>query len=350
MIYSIFVTAGLENIARQEIIARFGDTDKFKILLRKPQRIVFQYSGNPKDLLSLRTAEQLFVVIKHIPNMTRSRSSLTAIRHSLTRFNFQETLACCRQVGISMRRRIPFRVISRMSGFRNFQKRDLQQIVERVLIDRGWQLTQSSSGLDVWAEVHGQDAYISIKISKPEMAQRSYKQAHVPQSIKPTLAYSMVWLSQPHSNDIFLDPMCGAGTILLERAFAGRYRYLIGGDLSEEALNATQRNFGRRHQPRQFFCWDTQSLPLQPNSIDKIACNLPIVERNENTSQFTNLYRKCLVQFETVLKPNGKIVLLTLQPTLLDKILKQQKSLKTRQQVSVDLRGKRGKIFVIQHL
>ncbi|MDE0316689.1 MAG: methyltransferase domain-containing protein [Candidatus Poribacteria bacterium] len=349
MIYSIFVTAGLENIARQEIIARFGDTEQFKILMRKPQRIVFQYTGNPKDLLSLRTAEHLFVIIKHIPKMTRSRSSLTAIRQALTRFNFGETLACCRQVGIRMRRRIPFRVISRMSGFRNFQKRDLHQVVERVLVDRGWQLTQSSSGLDVWAEVHGQDAYISIRLSKPEMAQRSYKQAHVPQSIKPTLAYSMVWLSQPHPNDLFLDPMCGAGTILLERAFAGRYRYLIGGDLSKDALNATQRNFGRQHQPRQFFHWNTQSLPIQPNSVDKIVSNLPIVERNENTSQLANLYRKCLHEYETVLKPNGKMVLLTLQPALLDKILKQQKSLRTRQRVSVDVGGKRGKIFVIYH-
>ena len=149
MIYSIFVTAGLENIARQEINSRFGDTEQYKILMRKPQRIVFQYSGSPKDLLSLRTAEHLFVIIKHIPKMTRSRSSLTAIKSSLGRFNFGETLACCRQVGISMRRRIPFRVISRMSGFRNFQKRDLHQVVERALIDRGWQLTQSSSGLDV---------------------------------------------------------------------------------------------------------------------------------------------------------------------------------------------------------
>lgn len=350
MIYSIFVTAGLENIARQEIIARFGHTDKFKIVMRKPQRIVFQYSGNPKDLLSLRTAEQLFLVIKHIPNMTHSRSSLTTIRNSLTRFNFGEALTCCRQIGIRLRKRIPFRVISRMSGFRNFQKRDLQQVIERVLIDRGWQLTQSNSGLDVWTEVHGQDAYISIRLSKPDMAQRSNKLARMPQSIKPTLAYSMVWLSQPQSNDIFLDPMCGAGTILLERAFAGRYRYLIGGDISKDALNATVRNFGRQHQPRQFFHWDTQSLPLQPNSVDKIVCNLPIVERNENTSQLTNLYRKCLVQFETVLKNGGKMVLFTLHPSLLDKILKQQKSLKTRQQVSIDLRGKRGKIFVIHQL
>ncbi len=349
MIYSIFVSAGLENIARQEIISRFGDTEQFKILMRKPQRIVFQYSGNAKDLLSLRAAEHLFLVVKHIPKMTRSRRSLSAISSSLTRFNFAKALACCRQIGISMRKRIPFRVISRMTGFRNFQKRDLQQIVERALINRGWHLTQSSSGLDVWAEVHGEDGYISIRLSKTDMAQRSNKLVRVPQSTKPTLAYSMVWLSQPHPNDIYLDPMCGSGTILLERAVTGRYRHLIGGDISEDALDATQKNFGRQHQPRQFFHWDAQKLPLQPNMIDKIVCNLQIPERNGNTSHLAYLYRQCVSQFENVLKSGGKMVLLTLNHTLLDKILKQQESLKTRQQVNVDVGGKRGRIFVIYH-
>ena len=347
MIYSIFVTSGLESIACQEIITRFGDTKQFKIRMRKPRRIVFQYEGTPRDLLSLRTAEHLFLVVKHFPNMTRSRGSLTTIRNSLTRLNIKEVLACCRQVGINMRKRVPFRVISRMSGFRNFQKRDLQQIVERSLIDRGWYLTHSTSDLDVWVEVHGQDGYINIKLSKVEMAQRSDKQKRLPQSIKPTLAYGIVWLSQPNANDIVLDPMCGAGTILLERAFSGRYRYLIGGDVSKAALDAAQINFGRQHQPRQFFHWDAQSLPLQSNSVDKIVCNLPVIDRNESTSQLSNLYKKCLLQCEAVLKPRGKIVLLTLHAALLDRILQQQKSLAVRQQVNVDVGRKRGRIFVI---
>ena len=346
MIYSILVSGGLENIARQELNARFGDTKQFKILMRKPERIVFQYFGNPKDLLSLRTAEQLFLVVKHFSNMTHSRRSLTAISSSLTRFNFAETLTCCRQAGVTLRKRILFRVISRMSGYRNFQKRDLQQVVERSFTNRGWNLTQSSSGLDVWVEVHGEDGYLSIRLSKPDMAQRSKKQSRVPQSLKPNLAYGMVWLSQPQPNDIFLDPMCGAGTILLERAVTERYRYLIGGDLSEEALDVTQNNFGRQHRPRQFFHWDVKKLPLKPNTIDKIVCNLQIPDTKEDVSHLTNFYRQSINQFESVLKPGGKMVLLTLKPALIDKILNQQNSLKVRQEVGVDVSGKRGRIFV----
>jgi len=347
MLYAITVSAGLETIAREELSERFADTGRLKILERKPQRILFEYTGNPRELLSLRTAEHLFLILKRMPKMTRSRSSLSALSGSLARFNFKEAFACCRQVGIHARKRMPFRVTSRLSGKRNFRRVDLQRVIERALLERGWYLKSSNSAIDIWAEVHGDDGYISIKLSSNDMAQRSYKQAHIPASLKPTLAYSMVRLSRPHPEDVFLDAMCGAGTILLERALIKRYRYLIGGDVSIDALDAIVENFGRKHQPRQFFHWDARSLPLGSNTVDKIVCNLPFGETIGNVSQLTNLYRQCLREYERVLKPRGRMVLLTSQDMLLDDALKQRRSLRVAQKLTVDVRGMRAWISVV---
>lgn len=348
MLYAITVSAGLETIARQELSERLGsDTGHLKILGRKPQRILFEYTGNPRELLSLRTAEHLFLILKQVPKMTRSRSSLTAFSGALSRFNFKEAFACCRQMGINTWKRMPFRVTSRLSGKRNFRRVDLQRVVERALIERGWYSGSSKTALDIWAEVHGDDGYISIKLSANDMAQRPYKQAHIPASLKPTLAYSMVRLSRPHPEDIFLDAMCGAGTILLERAFIKRYRYLIGGDVSTEALDATVTNFGRQHQPRQFFHWDAQNLPLGSNTVDKIVCNLPFGETIGDVSELTRLYRQCLTEYERVLRPRGRMVLLTSQNTLLDDTLKQRRSLRVTQKLTVDVRGMRAWMSVV---
>ena len=347
MLYSIIVSAGLETIAREELSERFLDTGHLKIIERKPQRILFQYTGNPRELLSLRAAEHLFLIVKQIPKMTRSRSSLAALSGSLARFNFKETFECCRQVGIPVHKRMPFRVTSRLSGKRNFRRLDLQRVVERALLDRGWYSAPSNTALDVWAEVHGDDGYISIKLSSNDMAQRPYKQAHIPASLKPTLAYSMVRLSRPHPEDMFLDAMCGAGTILLERALLNRYRYLIGGDISTDALEATEANFGRKHQPRQFFHWDARTLPLQSNTVDKIVCNLPFGETVGNVPQLKNLYRECLREYERVLRPRGRMVLLTSQNRLLDDELKQRRTLRVAQQLTVDVRGMRAWIYVV---
>ncbi len=348
MLYSIIVSAGLETLAREELIERFGDTGHLKILERRPQRLLFQYRGNPRDLLSLRIAEHLFFVLKRTPRMTRSRSSLATLSGSLTRFNFKETFECCRQVGINTHKRTPFRVTSRLSGKRNFRRLDLQRVVERALLDRGWYLAKGGASLDIWAEIHGDDGYIGVKLSSNDMAQRPYKQAHIPASLKPTIAYGMVRLSQPHPSDVFLDPMCGAGTILLERACVGRYRYLIGGDTSTEALDATITNFGRQHQPRQFFHWDARTLPLQASTVDKIVCNLPFGETIGNIPQLTNLYRQCLKEYERVLNSRGKMVLLTSQREFLDARLKHQRSLKVSQRLTVDVRGMRAWIYVIR--
>jgi 23S rRNA G2445 N2-methylase RlmL len=348
MLYAITISAGLETIARQELSERLGsDTGHLKILERKPQRILFEYTGNPRELLSLRTAEHLFLILKQLPKMTRSRSSLTAFSGALSRFNFKEAFTCCRQMGINTWKRMPFRVTSRLSGKRNFRRVDLQRVVERALIERGWYSGSSKSALDIWAEVHGDDGYISIKLSSNDMAQRPYKQAHIPASLKPTLAYSMVRLSRPHPEDIFLDAMCGAGTILLERAFIKRYRYLIGGDVSTEALDATVTNFGRQHQPRQFFHWDAQNLPLGSNTVDKIVCNLPFGETIGDVSELTRLYRQCLTEYERVLRPRGRMVLLTSQNTLLEDMLKQRRSLRVTQKLTVDVRGMRAWMSVV---
>lgn len=347
MLYSIIVPAGLENIAREELAERFGNKDNLKMLAPKPQRVLFHYAGNPRELLSLRTAEHLFLVVKKLPKMSRSRGSLAALSGSLARFNFSETFNCCRQMGLKLRKRVTFRVTSRLSGHRNFRRLDLQRVVERALQTHGWHLTAPNPALDVWAEVHGDDGYISVRLSPVEMAQRAYKRVHIPASLKPPLAYSMVRLSQPRPNDVFLDAMCGAGTILLERAFAGRYGYLIGGDISTEALDATVTNFGRQHQPRQFFRWDARALPLQPKTVDKIVCNLPFGETHGEASRLTKLYRECLRQFETVLKPRGRMVLLTSQRRLLDELIKQRRKLKVTQRLTVDVRGMRAWIYVI---
>ncbi|MCY4570611.1 MAG: methyltransferase domain-containing protein [Candidatus Poribacteria bacterium] len=348
MLYAITVSAGLETIAREELSERFADTGHLKIIGRKPQRILFEYTGNPRELLSLRIAENLFLILKQMPKMTRSRSSLAVLSRSLERFNFKATLECCRQIGIKTRKRMPFRVTSRLSGKRNFRRVDLQRVIERALIDRGWYSGSSKSALDVWAEVHGDDGYLSIRLSPNDMAQRPYKQAHIPASLKPTLAYSMVRLSRPHPEDVFLDAMCGAGTLLLERALIKRYRYLIGGDVSTDALDATVSNFGRKHQPCQFFHWDAQSLPLRSNTVDKIVCNLPFGETIGNVPELTSLYRQCLREYERVLNPRGRMVLLTSQSRLLNDELKQRRSLRISQQLTVDVRGMRAWMCVIR--
>ena len=338
-LYSILVCGGLEKITRDEIQTRFSDQGEVQIIDQKPNRILLRYSGALRHLFSLRSAEHVFLVVRTFSNITRSRHTLAIMRKSLGRLDFRPYFALCQSAGLRLRKQVTFRVTSQLSGQRNFRRIDLQRVIEQTLTTYGWRLTDNNPALDVWVEVHGDDAYISIRLSPLKMAQRDYKNAHIPASLKPTVAYGLVQLSDPQPDDIFLDAMCGAGTILIERAFSGRYRYLLGGDISTEALHAAQINIGKKHRPRQLFHWDAQLLPLAKWSVDKIVCNPPFGEKYGDKFANRTLYRQFLIECERVLKPTGRMVLLTTHHFALENLLKQRRSFRIVQRLKINLLG-----------
>ena len=344
--YSISVCGGFERIACNEIQTLLKDTGELQIIDRKPKRILLSFSGQPRELLSLRSAEHVFLIIKKLSNVTRSRHSLSTLKKSLGRIDFHPHFEICRQVGIRLKKRVTFRVTSQLSGQRNFRRIDLQRAVEHGLMTYGWRLTHERPALDVWIEVHGEDAYVSIRLSPMEMARRDYKQAHMPASLKPPVAYSLVQLSDPQPDDVFLDAMCGVGTILIERAYSGRYRYLLGGDISGEAIDAAQINIGKKHRPRQLFCWDAGRLPLSNWSVDKIVCNLPFGGKIGDEIGNQKLYRQFLIECKRVLKPTGRMVLLTTQQSMLENLLKQRRSFRVARKFKIDLLGQSPSAYV----
>ena len=345
-LYSVLMRRGLVEITRQEIQRRLRERGRFEIIAQEPERILIRYSGDPRDLLALRSVEQVFLVVKTLPKMTRSRHSLTALEKSLGRFDFQPHFDICRRAGIRLRKRVTFRVSSRMIGFRNFRRADLQRGVERALMTHGWRLAEEKPALEILVEADETRASVSIKLSSSEMARRNRKQSDFPNSLRPSVAYCLVHLSDPQPEDIFMDPLCGAGTILIERAYAGHYGYLLGGDISLEAVEAAQTNIGRKHQPRQLFHWDARTLPLDRRSVDKIVCSLPAGKKGADESEIAELYWEFLTECERALKPAGRMVLLTTERYILDSLLKTQPAFTTKERFRIELRARNPWVYV----
>ncbi|MDP9104658.1 MAG: HEAT repeat domain-containing protein [Candidatus Eremiobacteraeota bacterium] len=70
----------------------------------------------------------------------------------------------------------------------------------------------------------------------------AYRKRDVPASIHPTLAAAALRLVRVADADTVVDPFCGSGTLLAERAVRGPYRRLIGYDIDERALDAAREN------------------------------------------------------------------------------------------------------------
>ena len=142
------------------------------------------------------------------------------------------------------------------------------------------------------------------------MRHRTYKISHLPGSLRPTIARALVCLSSVEDGDTFLDPRCGAGTILIERAMAGRHKMLIEGDISQDAIAHARANFGNRHKPWNIREWDAKQLPLEDNTIDKIVSNLPWGRQYGSRGDLGRLYARFLSEVARVQRTNGKGVFL----------------------------------------
>lgn len=82
----------------------------------------------------------------------------------------------------------------------------------------------------------------------------------------------MVRLSNPVESDVFIDPCCGSGTILLER-LQYPFTYVGGGDIDSQAYEICKKNL--KNTFAEVTWWDARSMGFQNESISKVVTNLP---------------------------------------------------------------------------
>src|SRR5207237_3746352 len=106
-----------------------------------------------------------------------------------------------------------------------------------------WKPAEENAAVEFWLTIDNATAVSGVRLSDRTMRHRTYKLEHRPASLRPTVAAAMVRLAEIKPRHVFLDPMCGAGTILAEYlAVMGRIRApvapALGGDLDRGALRA----------------------------------------------------------------------------------------------------------------
>jgi 23S rRNA G2445 N2-methylase RlmL len=197
-------------------------------------------------------------------------------------------------------------------GKQKFMRRDVGRAVADAVRDGwpgGWRPVDEGADVEVWATLVEQELVCAVRLSDASMRQRD-KVRHLPASLRPALAAAMVTLTDPAPDDVFVDPMAGAGTILLERAAVGPFAELHGGDINGEALAAMQENLrgvrGRIVTSR----WDARRLPLEDGSVDKVAVNMPFGKQVGDEARLPELYREVLAEIARVLRSGGRLVAL----------------------------------------
>jgi hypothetical protein len=320
MLYALQTLPGLATLAWREAedVLAGGDAGGprlvgIKAIPGRDDMVLLDHRGGPRRLLGLRTSEDVFAVCARAyrvaPDERGLRQIHAAVRASEHTVPALDTLR--RVTGRSLRGGT-FRVIARSVGKQKFMRRDVGRAVADAVRDGwpgGWRPVDEGADVEVWATLVEQELVCAVRLSDASMRQRD-KVRHLPASLRPALAAAMVTLTDPAPDDVFVDPMAGAGTILLERAAVGPFAELHGGDINGEALAAMQENLrgvrGRIVTSR----WDARRLPLEDGSVDKVAVNMPFGKQVGDEARLPELYREVLAEIARVLRSGGRLVAL----------------------------------------
>jgi 23S rRNA G2445 N2-methylase RlmL len=346
------VVPGLEELASEEL-ERFVGITVDRVIRTMDDRssiILFQYTGHPSELLGIRIVEDVFAVVAIADRVPIGWDGLAAIRALVAgAADLRAALATFRTIRRTNRPRPTFRVVARMSGDHAFRRLEVQHSVESGLREagQGWMPGGEEADVEVWVHLMDRSVVVGLRLSDEATRERESDDEHMPVSLKPSVAHAMVLLSRPRPDDVVLDPMCGAGTAIIERAMHSRYRLLLAGDLDRQAVSATLRNVGARFRPISIQRWDAGTLPLADGSVSVVMTNLPFGRQAGSHHVNVAQYSRLLAEWTRVVKPGGRMVLLTTERDLIEQVVSEDRRLRVSKRLSVVVRGLTATLYVL---
>lgn len=280
------------------------------------RHIIATYTGQIAKLLSLRTIDDLFIYLTEWQEIGPHRLTLARFEQLALDLDLWDAVNVRAEVH-PMGEEITFSVSANFVGRRNYNADEIKLAVAKSVESiTGWHYTDDDRQGDINLRIfiEHESALVGMRLANAPLYKRTYKQEHIPGSLKPSVAAAMLFLAQAEIDQTVLDPCCGAGTILIEAASNGLRA--IGGDQDQNALDAATRNAQAANVPVELHHWDARTLPYATASIDRIVSNLPWGRQVEVDDTLAAFYQAACKEIERVIVPTGRIILLTNRPEL----------------------------------
>ena len=172
----------------------------------------------------------------------------------------------------------------------------------------------------------------SVDKSQFEEKRPHFRPFFSPGVIMPKVARALVNLSGVKDNELFLDPFCGTGGILMEAGIIGAQ--ILGADVQEKMVKGAEENLKFFGAPGDLILSDASKMPFRDNSIDAVATDMPygrasFVSGSRSGSEpdalltpsrsmfLERLYEDALDELHRVLKLGRKAVIVSNSPSFL---------------------------------
>ena len=235
-------------------------------------------------------------------------------------------------------------VISQENQIISIDKSMLNKLEKRIQQSTRLDVDRSSPDIEFWLLIRREDLVLfGLRISK----HTAYKKTLRPGELRPQLAYLLCLLSEPKKRDKVLDPFCGYGAIVLERAKYFPYSQIYAGDKDTKLIQELIRK-SKGLEKMEIKKWDALDLKSIPdNSINKIITDPPwgIYEQVGNLTKF---YQQMLNEFGRVLIKSGEIIILSSAKSEFESVLKLNSHFNLLNQYHILVSGKKAGVYKLQ--
>jgi tRNA (guanine6-N2)-methyltransferase len=313
---------GIEKVAAEEI----KDVLAAEIKRTLPGMVVFRAARIDKQLLALRTVEDVFLLAWGSDELTHRFEDLKHIQAWTAReADWADLLRLHHQIHAKPKGTPGYRLVSQMDGRHAYRRFDVQKALAQGLAGKlpaRWRPVEENASVEVWIRIMQSTAVCGIRLSDRTMRHRTYKREHIAASLRPTVAAAMVRLADARPGDLLLDPCCGAGTILAEHLDCNRNARALAGDIDKKALSAARSNL-RRFRGVHLARWDAHRLPLADSMCRRIASNPPFGKQLGRPDEIHGLYQAVVPECNRVLQSGGRAVFLVADPRPLQSAARQ---------------------------
>lgn len=358
---------GIEPVAWLEIRAQLAHVRLVETLFAREKNgiVVFEFEDALDKLGTLRCIEDAFLLVQLREGLSRDWKDLRTLTRDIEdpdtrildkplgeieRGHVLEKSAMGQQRRALRSGPLTFRVVARKEGIHNYRRLDLEQVVQRAVTktySSHLSFKEEEADVELWVNVLGSTLLFGLRLSDRTMRHRRYKTRHVSASLRPSVAAALARLTEPARDDVFLEPMCGAGTVVAERLAIGPLRGLAAGDLSPDMLAAARANVPHS-AARTLMRWDATRLPIARGAVTKAAVNLPFGKKIGTKRGLDKLYPAFVVEMERVLAPGGVLVVLTSAYDVLREALRKAPQLTVDRGYSVSVLGEWARVYIIR--
>ncbi|XP_060789343.1 THUMP domain-containing protein 2 [Neoarius graeffei] len=321
---------GMEVFLLEEVKRKLNATEVEHI----PGRVFFCCHSNLHDVMQLKSAERLFLLLLKAPPTslpTNPAKSASVIEQRIvgnpdvwrgtlsTWSRLQAELSGSGGRGQKRKReeeeslKSPtFRVSCRCSGAiaRSYNSQNLNRIIGMAIKRQlGWRAELRDPTVEVNVYLSDDHSVVGIPLLRQPLASRTYLK-HT--GLRSTIAWAMASLCKLQEASVVLDPMCGVGTILLEAVQECPNGVFIGMDSEEAQLHKAVENVQAAGQEERVLIIQSScmAMPLPAASVDAVVCDVPFGRKFHCGVDMTTALPHILTEMERVLREGGNLVLL----------------------------------------